>query len=55
MENDVTCAAKLMEVILQNCRGRVDACVPAYLALVLHRLNLPELNGRIMQVHMSAT
>jgi len=37
-EEDVCCAAKLLEIILQNCRGRIDACVPGYLALVLRRL-----------------
>ena len=38
-EEDVCCAAKLLEIILQNCRGRVDECVPGYLALALRRLN----------------
>ncbi|KAK9818968.1 hypothetical protein WJX74_009075 [Apatococcus lobatus] len=37
-ENDVGCAPKLLEVILQACRGRVDEYVEPYLQLVLGRL-----------------
>jgi hypothetical protein len=36
---EVACAPKLMGVILQHCRGRVDACVGPYLALSLTRLS----------------
>lgn len=38
-ERDVVPAAKLLEVVLQNCRGRVDAWVGPYLQLALGRLN----------------
>lgn len=31
-------AAKLLEVVLQNCRGRVDGYVVPYLQLVLAKL-----------------
>ena len=34
-ETDVQAAPKLMEVVLQNCKGRVDQCVGPYLALSL--------------------
>ena len=37
-EEDACCAAKLLEIVLQNCRGRVDGCLAGYLALVLRRL-----------------
>ncbi|PSC72993.1 importin beta-like SAD2 [Micractinium conductrix] len=37
-EDQVVCAPRLMGVILQHCRGRVDACVGPYLALALRRL-----------------
>ncbi len=38
-ESDVQPAPKLMEIVLQNCRGRVDAVVAPYLTLVLRRLH----------------
>ncbi|KAL4855989.1 Importin beta-like SAD2 [Chlorella vulgaris] len=37
-EEQVVCAPRLMGVILQHCRGRVDPCVGPYLSLVLRRL-----------------
>ena len=37
-EGDVICAPRLLEVILQNCRGRVDQCVPHFISLALARL-----------------
>ena len=36
-EGDVLCAPKLLEVILQNCRGRVDQCIPLFISLALSR------------------
>ena len=36
-EGDVICAPKLLEVILQNCRGRVDQLVPHFISLALGR------------------
>lgn len=36
-EGDVICAPKLLEVILQNCRGRVDQCVGHFINLALNR------------------
>ena len=36
-EGDVLCAPKLLEVILQNCRGRVDECIPLFINLALTR------------------
>ena len=36
-EGDVICAPRLLEVILQNCRGRVDQCVPHFISLALAR------------------
>ena len=41
-ESDVQAAPKLMEVVLQNCKGRVDQCVGPYLALSLRRLPVAE-------------
>ena len=38
-EDDVRPAPKLMEVVLQNCRGRVDGCVAPYLTLALRRMD----------------
>jgi hypothetical protein len=37
-ESDVVAPCKLLEVVLQSCRGRVDACVAPYTALALGRL-----------------
>jgi importin-7 len=31
-------AAKLLEVILLQCKGRVDQCIPSFVELVLSRL-----------------
>lgn len=36
-EGDVICAPKLLGIILQNCRGRVDHCVAHFVTLVLNR------------------
>ena len=36
-EGDVSVAPRLLEVIMQRCRGRVDACIPLYLHLALQR------------------
>lgn len=41
-ESDVQAAPKLMEVVLQNCKGRVDQVVGPYLALALRRLPVAE-------------
>ena len=40
-EGDVICAPRLLEVILQNCRGRVDQCVPHFISLALARCPPP--------------
>ncbi|GFR49245.1 hypothetical protein Agub_g11259 [Astrephomene gubernaculifera] len=37
-ERDVVPAAKLLEVVLQNCRGRVDAWVGPFLQLAVGKL-----------------
>lgn len=37
-EDQVACAPRLMGVILQHCRGRVNDCVGPYLSLALRRL-----------------
>lgn len=37
-EDQVVCAPRLMGVILQHCRGRVDQCLGPYLSLALRRL-----------------
>jgi hypothetical protein len=37
-EQDTVSAAKLLEVVLQNCRGRVDQWVAPYLQLCTTRL-----------------
>ena len=49
-EADLMCAPKLMEVVLQNCRGRVDACVAPYLQLSLQRLS--NSRKKLMQVRV---
>ena len=36
-EGDVVSAPKLLEIILQNCRGRVDHCVGPFITLALAR------------------
>lgn len=36
--DQVVCAPRLMGVVLQTCRGRVDTCVAPYLGLILRRL-----------------
>ena len=40
-------APKLMECVLQNCRGRVDDVVPGYLAVALERL--PRCKGKYLK------
>ena len=41
-EDEMQPAPKLLEVILQNCRGRVDECLPLYMqARPLNRTCLP--------------
>jgi hypothetical protein len=37
-DSDVVPSCRLLEVVLQNCRGRVDQCVAPYVALALARL-----------------
>ena len=52
-ESDVQPAPKLMEIVLQNCRGRVDACVPPYLSLALRRLHAsrsPYMQARLFRL-----
>ncbi|KAK9824621.1 hypothetical protein WJX72_011782 [[Myrmecia] bisecta] len=41
-EDDVVSAPKLLEVIIQNCTGRIDHCIGPYLHLVLTRLATAE-------------
>ena len=36
-EAEVECAPKVLELVLQACRGRVDRCVGHYIALALDR------------------
>ena len=36
-ESDVGSAPRLLEIIMQNCRGGVDACIGSYIALALNR------------------
>lgn len=38
-EDDITGGPQLISIVLQNCRGRVDACLAPYLQLVLARLH----------------
>lgn len=52
-EADLMCAPKLMEVVLQNCRGRVDACIAPYLQLSLQRLS--NSRKKLMQVRPHST
>ena len=42
-EPEVLPAPKLLECVLQNCKGRVDDCVAPYLAVALERLKTCEL------------
>lgn len=42
-ETDIGSAPRLLEIILQNCRGRVDHCLGHYIALALNRW--PASNG----------
>ena len=46
-EAEVECAPKVLELVLQACRGRVDPCVGHYIALALDRrvtLQVSQLN-----------
>ena len=58
-EGDVLCAPKLLEVILQNCRGRVDQCVPLFINLALSRSSLtaltPQALTKISAVHKTSS
>ena len=40
-EAEVECAPKVLELVLQACRGRVDHCVGHYIALALDRCASP--------------
>ena len=53
---DAEChAAKLLEVILLQCKGRVDQCIPSFVELVLSRLTrevkTSELRTMCLQVY----
>lgn len=55
---DAEChAAKLLEVILLQCKGRVDQCIPSFVELVLTRLarevKTSELRTMCLQVGLS--
>ena len=39
-EAEVECGPKVLELVLQACRGRVDHCVGHYIALALDRYAL---------------
>ncbi|CAI8592099.1 unnamed protein product [Vicia faba] len=41
-DNDIVPAPKLIEVVFQNCRGRVDHWVEPYLRITIERLNRTE-------------
>lgn len=36
-EGDIGSAPRLLEIIMQNCRGRVDHCIGSYIALALNK------------------
>ena len=36
-DTDVDCAPRLLDVILQCCKGRVDTCLPSYIELCHQR------------------
>ena len=36
-ESDIGSAPRLLEIIMQNCRGRVDGCIGHYIALALNK------------------
>ena len=40
-EADIGSAPRLMEIVMQSCRGRVDACIGTYIALALGRCASP--------------
>lgn len=42
MESEMIPACKLMEIVLQNCRGRVDSQIGPYMELALGRLRIAE-------------
>eukprot|EP00873_Tetraselmis_striata_P029005 jgi/Tetstr1/449269/TSEL_036472.t1 len=42
MESEMIPACKLMEIVLQNCRGRVDSQIGPYIELALGRLRIAE-------------
>jgi hypothetical protein len=44
MESDMVPACKLMEIVMQNCRGRVDEQIGPFMDLALGRLRLAENN-----------
>lgn len=39
-EKDCQSATKLLSIMLQNCRGKIDQCVFAFLELVVKRLSI---------------
>eukprot|EP00891_Asterochloris_glomerata_P009638 jgi/Astpho2/9638/fgenesh1_pm.00146_%23_24_t len=55
-EGDLAPAPKLLEIILQNCRGRVDHCVAPYLQMVVTRLqSVQRKSVRDLLVNLVAT
>lgn len=36
-DGDLLCAPKLLGIIMLNCRGRVDHCIPHFVGLALSR------------------
>lgn len=48
-------AAKLLEVIVLQCSGKIDNCLPSFVELVLNRLTrkvkTSELRTMLLQVH----
>ena len=41
-ESDIDCAPRLLDVILQCCKGQVDACIPSYIELCHQRWALAD-------------
>ena len=47
-EGDLLVAPRLLEIIMQRCRGRVDGCIPLYMRMTLQRCRHLSLRARCL-------